>query len=210
MKGLFTKDFIGFKGLLKQSLPSLIFFLVIGYASKNPMFFTMMMGMLGLNGTFAAMGNNDASGFDAYSITFPIRKKDLVRERYIFSVVTVLVSTLVSTLLVGLTLLSEFEGGLPELLFSQLVLMAFLLFINYTIIPIIFKHGVEKARIALFLVTTIPFVLIMLLSFLDIKLPGLSAEINVGLVSAITLGACVILGLISEKISEVIVEKKDF
>ena len=104
----------------------------------------MSFSMLILN----SMGFDEASGFDKFALTLPVNREDLVRTKYLL-----LLLLLAAGFVVGMTgnvLINFFIQGekasFTENIVSITAAAAIFLLVYSTVLPLVFKMGVEKAR----------------------------------------------------------------
>lgn len=210
MKGLLMKDYMGMKETLKMSLMTIIIFMVIGIVSNNIMYIIMMIMIMGMNQTMTSMSYDQASNWSEYSLTMPIRREDIVLSKYLFTLLNTIASTIISLLIVFLTIYKKSNMSVLEILLSHYSIFAMVTLINSIIIPIVFKKGIEKARIAILGVTLIPMAIIGLI-VLFVEKP--EAQVLELLIKRIVIVSPIfLLGifLLSLRISVNIIRKKDF
>ncbi|HIS12562.1 MAG TPA: ABC-2 transporter permease [Candidatus Onthocola stercoravium] len=148
MLGLVKKDLLMIKGNIRQVILFLVVFLVLAFQENNiivivPVFVSMMVFIT----TFSY---DEYNKWDAYAIALPISRKNIVKSKYIASVILWLIALLVTvviTVIMGIIgqNINYFEmfGMILGCVFSIVLLEAIMF-------PLIFKFGVEKGRIGLF------------------------------------------------------------
>ncbi len=148
MKGLLLKDIYNMRKVGKQYLLILLFFTCYCFFLKNPSFFPMMTVMSFSMLVLTTMGYDEAAGFDKYALTLPLNREDLVRAKYLLLVLLLVFSFVLGMLgstLIGLFMQGDTEPILDQMLSVATVAVIFLL-VYATILPLVFKLGVEKAR----------------------------------------------------------------
>ncbi len=148
MKGLLLKDIYNMRKVGKQYLLILLFFTCYCFFLKNPSFFPMMTVMSFSMLVLTTMGYDEAAGFDKYALTLPLNREDLVRAKYLLLVMLLVFSFVLGMLgstLIGLFMQGDTEPILDHMLSVATVAVIFLL-VYATILPLVFKLGVEKAR----------------------------------------------------------------
>ncbi len=148
MKGLLLKDIYNMRKVGKQYLLILLFFTCYCFFLKNPSFFPMMTVMSFSMLVLTTMGYDEAAGFDKYALTLPLNREDLVRAKYLLLVMLLVFSFVLGMLgstLIGLFMQGDTEPILDQMLSVATVAVIFLL-VYATILPLVFKLGVEKAR----------------------------------------------------------------
>lgn len=148
MLGLVKKDLLMIKGNIRQVILFLVVFLILAFQENNiivivPVFVSMMVFIT----TFSY---DEYNKWDAYAIALPISRKNIVKSKYIASVILWLIALLVTvviTVIMGIIgqNINYFEmfGMILGCVFSIVLLEAIMF-------PLIFKFGVEKGRIGLF------------------------------------------------------------
>ena len=148
MLGLVKKDLLMIKGNIRQVILFLVVFLILTFQENNiivivPVFVAMMVFIT----TFSY---DEYNKWDAYAIALPISRKNIVKSKYIASVILWLIALLVTvviTVIMGIIgqNINYFEmfGMILGCVFSIVLLEAIMF-------PLIFKFGVEKGRIGLF------------------------------------------------------------
>lgn len=167
MKGLLIKDFKSMKYTLKGNLLFICIFLVIGIFSNNPVFITTFMTILGLNHTISTMSYDESYGWNQYALTMPIKRKDLVISKYLFSYLILFSSLILTTIFLIIASFFNTKMILGE--FLSVILASFVVvgYMISTMIALIIKKGVEKSRSLFFLVIFIPGLLITGLIFIS-------------------------------------------
>lgn len=149
MKGLLLKDIYNLRKAGKQYILILAFFTVYCFFLKNPSFFPMMTVMSFSMLILSSMGYDEAAGFDKYALTLPVNREDLVRTKYLL-----LLLLLAAGFVVGMTgnvLINFFIQGekasFTENIVSITAVVVIFLLVYSTVLPLVFKMGVEKARV---------------------------------------------------------------
>lgn len=204
MKGLLLKDFINQKGQLKIYLFILVFWVIIAFTNKGtnmmPMFFTM----LALMSTINAVAYDDRGKFNSYSVCMPISKFEIVFTKYIYNFI-------VTVVCIGFSFLVYYiiSGDIVENLLTCLAAFSASLIFTAIFLPIIFKLGLEKARIAFMLVALIPIIAVLVLPNINI---GVAEPTDAQVTTAICFlpVAALAISFISVSISEKIYKNKEF
>ena len=197
MTGLIYKDFLALKGHLTTYL---VFFVVYGGLCVAGVFTPpVLCGMVVLVSLITPMSTvtaDDISRWNRFAIATPVCRRGVVAGKYLFTLLMVLLSTVVVAVLLGLLSLSGGSGEepLPEMLLATLACGGIALLMNGVTLPLLLKFGAEKARLvsmALFLLVfgsvallglamDNGFVLPTLPAWLAAALPGLLAIVSVG------------------------------
>ena len=157
MKGFILKDFLLIKGNARHILLFLVAFGLIALQGNDflyfvPAFISMMMFMT----TFSY---DEYNKWDAYAISLPVKKKELVLSKYVGSILLLAIALLGTFLIAFLVGLVNQDFDIQKTLSLLLGCGASILLLQAFMYPLLIKFGVEKGRIGLF-------VGIFLLSFL--------------------------------------------
>ena len=148
MKGLILKDFLLIKGNARTILIFLLVFGLIALEGNDflyfvPAFISMMMFMT----TFSY---DEYNKWDAYAISLPIKKKELVLSKYVGSILLLAVALLGTFLIAFLVGLVNQDFDIQKTLSFLLGCGASILLLQAFMYPLLIKFGVEKGRIGLF------------------------------------------------------------
>ncbi len=149
MFGLIKKDLLLIKGNFKSIIIVCVIFFVMNLNGIQNItyFLPLMCVMIGLT-TFSY---DEYNKWDAYAISLPNGRKNCVRSKYISTFILILIGVILSlfaTLFVSFikNVYINYEEMLA-LTIAGIVVTALLISIIY---PLIYKYGIEKARIMLF------------------------------------------------------------
>jgi hypothetical protein len=169
IKSLFLKDLFLFKNYKKTYIFTTLVFAII-------LFSRAIYGDVTYVGTLLFMlvfGTNSISTFsydemaktERYLIGLTIKRKEMVRAKYLFSIFVSLFATLVGMIISFLATIIMF-GEIPNLYFYFLfVLYAYLAisFLITTDVPCIYKWGTEKGRMQAIIIPIILTMILMLI-----------------------------------------------
>ena len=164
MLGLIKKDLL----LLKSNLVyffviALIYSLLIVEGTFG-ISFILVLPIIAVIMFLSTFSYDDFNKWDAYAVTLPVLRKNIIKSKYIATLIIILASSLLGLLISFLISL------LPNQIFSlDIFIEEFLSAILGAIIfisimfPLIYKIGIEKARISVFVVV---FGLLIIIKFL--------------------------------------------
>ncbi len=163
MKGLILKDILMMRQyFLKQlALMSIIFVFLSVLVLKS---FAMMATMLTMSVMMIFVSSfsfDEACKWDAYALTLPVAPKDLVGAKYILFYGALLTLSAASILVTGLLDAVTFQEGLPQIAASAGVVTGFYILVTSLVLPVIYKIGAEKARVAMSLCFMVPFLAVV-------------------------------------------------
>ena len=150
MLGFIKKDLLMLKGNLKTFILLLIFYVLLAYLGEFdisflPPFFSVMMML----STFSYDNYNN---FDAYAISFPNGKRNIILSKYLATLILTFGTTILVLILA--ILISYLKGNISNLGETSLTMLVEFLatvIILSIMYPIIFKFGIEKARLVIFI-----------------------------------------------------------
>lgn len=212
MKGLFLKELYSINVYKKNMLLMLAVIIVMSFALPLGGTYVPTMVMVYMLMTLMNLfALDDSSKWDRYAVSLPLSRRGIVAVRYLFlSGITVVANLFACVLSVAIGAIRGQEGTLPEsLLISASLLLVFLLIASVTV-PLCYRFGAEKSRMAMMAVFALMFLgFIWFLPKLEPLLAGLSTLSATALVAgavALTLG----LYIASYFISVRIYAKKEF
>ncbi len=206
MLGLIKKDFLIIKNNLKLIIVMLMVFFIMALGGQFNISFipTFIIVMLFIS-TFSY---DEYNNWDAYAITLPGGRKNIVKSKYIASLFLTLLSAVITVLLNYLISVIN-NTAVNELISSLLGSICAIVIIQSIMYPLIFKFGMEKGRIVLFILV---FVMVGVITLLKntIKIPTILVVLFNDYWFIVIPIILVISLLISYKISEKIYLKKEF
>jgi len=158
MSGLIWKDLINLKRYAKTFGIFILVYGFLAFTQKDTGFITGVFTIFSAILTMSSYSFDEMSKWDAYALTMPITRKDIVRGKYLLMLLFVLFGSTFSAVfgtLINIAIGSEnVFGGMEASFIGAAIVILF-----YSIIlPFITKQGIEKARIILFIVYIVPFV----------------------------------------------------
>lgn len=209
MLGLIKKDLIMIKSNLKLIIIMLFVFFVMALQGQFDISFVLPFITIVL--FMSTFSYDEYNKWDAYAITLPNGRKDVVKSKYIASLILILLAIIITILLNWLVGIINNNLEFDKFI-STLVGGAFATFLIQSVMyPLIFKFGIEKGRIGLFVLTFAVIGIVGLFSKvvkIDISTNIVSFFNNYWFV--IVPIVIISLLLISYKISEKIYLKKEF
>lgn len=206
MLGLIKKDFLIIKNNLKLIIVMLMVFFIMALGGQFNISFipTFIIVMLFIS-TFSY---DEYNNWDAYAITLPGGRKSIVKSKYITSLFLTLLSAVITVLLNCLISVIN-NTDVNEFISSLLGSICAIVIIQSIMYPLIFKFGMEKGRIVLFILV---FVMVGVITLLKntIKIPTILVVLFNDYWFIVIPIILVISLLISYKISEKIYLKKEF
>ena len=212
MSGLLVKEFYTLRRYLKQYVILFIFFAVLSVYMDSAIYFQAMATMSMCMLVFTGMSYDAAAEWDKYVLTMPISRRDVVRSKYIECIIcgisAIILGVLFSIIIDNIHPMVEIGFMLTAIMAA--VLLCLILVFYSILLPLIYKLGVEKARILMVAVIMVPIFLILgtaeylpetVLSFI---------EQHANLFAAVGVAVCILMYIISYCISVGIFSKKEF
>ena len=172
MKGLIIKDILNLKKNLRTTLLMIIVFTFMAYGSGDPSYIIGMTVLIFTTMSITSMAYDELAKWDSYALSMPISRRNIVLSKYVLSIILSVLSVVISTIIsYVLILLKSDMNGFELLLTSYIVFGISILFIC-VILPLIYKFGVEKSRLLMIGVISIPTVIFLAINKLNINMPG--------------------------------------
>ncbi|WFR57776.1 ABC-2 transporter permease [Anaerocolumna sp. AGMB13025] len=170
MYGLLLKDIYNLRRYVKQISISIVVFGLFAINLKNPAYLIGMITMMTSMMVITSMSYDEYAKWDKYALTMPILKKDIVLSKYLLLILSTVAGAALSTILA--LIMSAFMKllSLKELLLASGAVSLVMLFLFGILIPVLYKYGIEKARMLMFAVFGIPILLVTLFVKLMLKL----------------------------------------
>ena len=151
MLGLIKKDFLMLKGNFKTWL--ILLFVYIVMAFQELMSLTFLLPFMCVVTMLSTFSYDSYNKWDAYVCSLPDGRKNSVRAKYIATLLLIFVTVLITTILtiiIGYYRTNAVNlESIVESIFGAIFATTLLQSIMY---PTIYKFGVEKARIVIFIV----------------------------------------------------------
>ncbi len=210
MIGFIKKDLAMIKSNFKLLGILIIVYAIMGFSGEmNISFILPFMSVMIMISTFSYDNYNK---WDAYSISLPDGRKNSVKAKYVATILLILIVAVITLILSFIisyinTKTIDYEQILVSMLgtiFGTLLVLTFMY-------PIIYKFGIEKARIAIFLIVFgVAIVGGFILQYIDLSFIGNSLSFLENYLVIILIVVTVVMVYISYKISEKIFSKKEF
>ena len=157
MKGLLMKDLLNLRQTIRVWALLLALFIVIGFAQRSPIYITSMLTVMVLLLPVNALAYDETCKWDAYALTMPVTRRDLVLSKYLLALVGAGAMALLSAVC---TLMM---GAAPDEVFSTIgLLLAAGLCMISILLPLLFRFGVQKGRMVMIVVVLLPVALTVL------------------------------------------------
>lgn len=151
MMGLLLKDLLNLKRLAKQYVLILAVMCIWAFTMKNTGFISMYMVLCSSMLVLTTFSYDEYAHFEKYALTMPIDRGALVKEKYMLLLMLVAGGTILGMLLGGVVT-AAFKGDMEETLVTSLAIGCVFMNVYSIVIPVIYKVGVEKARMVMIVV----------------------------------------------------------
>lgn len=147
MKGLLLKDLYMMRAYCKAYLLIAVVFLAVSFVGGN-LFFVyypcLLCGVIPVN----LLAYDERSRFIQYSATLPVSKTELVSEKYLMGLFSQVAVLSVTGLAQGIRMSVNGTFAMGEFVVMMLSILLVSMLASAIPLPLIFKNGVEKGRIA--------------------------------------------------------------
>ena len=208
MVGLIKKDLLMIKSNLKMVLIMLVVFFIMALQGEFdisfvPPFIVVMLFM-------STFSYDEFNKWDAYAVTLPNGRKNVVKSKYVASLILTIVTIILTIILNSLVGLINNNLEFDKFISTIMGCVFGVILIQSIMYPFIFKYGMEKGRIGLFVISFAIVGIIGLSSVLKINIPTNVVTFFDNYWFVIIPLISIVLLLISYKISEKIYLKKEF
>lgn len=170
MKGLILKDFITIKKQLRIYTVFIIFFAFTSIFSGDTSFLggilCLYCAMIPVN----TLAYDEMVKWDKYALSMPITRRDIILSKYFIGLISISIGLLIMTVFNLFLPVKEGNSFFISLIFFGLSIV----FLSI-LLPVIFKFGVEKGRMAMMLTLFLPAILIMVASKINLPVPNAEA-----------------------------------
>ena len=207
MKGLLLKDLFTLRKQGKVYLLLLAFYLFYTILTKNVSMMSSMIAMLCAIAPITTLAYDENCKWDRYALSMPISRKMIVLSKYVFGIVLILISMAIVAPLSMMVVTYTREMELKAAMIIILVVNGIAILFLSILLPLLFKFGVEKGRLLMFVIFFIPLAFVYIYKKINLGLPSKETFELLGYLSPVFL---IIIVLISMVISIRIYEKKEF
>ncbi len=153
MKGLLLKDIYNLSSYKTSLLIVVVIVGFIGFSQENfinlvPIMLTTMLGMMALS-TFSY---DEIAKSDKYILSLPVSKKEMVKEKYVFSTIAILIGAITAFILcILVSYITKKPIDMTTLLTTTISGIFGISLVQCIQIPSVYKWGAEKGRIQMFI-----------------------------------------------------------
>ena len=206
MKGLLLKDFYMAKIYCRMILLVTVVFAGVSIAEPSNLFFQFYPVVMASILPVTILGYDEKCHWDVYGQIFPYSKKQFVSVKYLMALIFVCGMWLLLMAVQIIGMLVNGAGFQSNLLFFLLLVLSCGFLSSSILLPVIFKFGTEKGRLAFMVVIC----LICGGSAAAVSVdPDLHMPISADMLSLLILVGCIVLFLLSWQASIKIYEKRE-
>jgi len=149
MLGLIKKDLLIVKTNLKTLSIILFVFIFMTFNGNFDLIFVLPFILIM---TFVStFSYDDFNNFNAYAVSLPSGRKNIVKSKYIASILLIITSSLIGLVLSLTIMLINNKVDIESIMSSLIGCLLGIVIIISIMYPLIFKYGSEKGRIVLFI-----------------------------------------------------------
>ena len=148
MKGLLLKDFYMMLKYCRSYLLIAVVFFAMSFMSTENLIFIFYPCIISAMLPVTLLSIDERSRWLPYAATLPVTRAQIVSEKYLLGLITQGALLIVTLLVQSAGMLSRGAFDAAELMSLALMLLIACLFAASIILPVMFKLGVEKGRIA--------------------------------------------------------------
>ncbi len=151
MLGLIKKDFLLIKANLKSMVIIFIVYLILAFQGTFDV--TFIIPLIGIMLFISTFSYDDFNNWNSYAVTLPNGRKNVVRAKYISSIIlTVVLGAVALAIGLGISYTKTNTINLDEIISSLMGTVLSSVIIISLLYPIVFKFGATNGRIILFAV----------------------------------------------------------
>ena len=151
MLGLIKKDFLLIKANSKSMI--IIFIIYLMMAFQGTFDVTFIVPLIGIMLFISTFSYDDFNNWNSYAVTLPDGRKNVVRAKYIASIVLTIILGIISLLIgIGINYIKTNIMNSDEIISSLVGTLLSNIIIISIFYPIVFKFGATNGRIILFTV----------------------------------------------------------
>lgn len=171
MLGLIVKDFFITKKYMRTIFAILIFYTFFCSMYSSASFLAGMVILSFSMITLTTIAYDDAVKWDKYALTMPVTRTDIVFAKYISTFIYIAAGSIISLILTYVVTIIKRVHVTNEDLITILAVSAIGFILISIMLPLVYKFGVEKARLLLTAVFGIPFALVLIAKSMNLPMP---------------------------------------
>ncbi len=152
MRGLIIKDMMFFRTSWKSLLITFIGTLLLSIALGNYTLAVCVVPLYIMSSGINTFQTDEFYNTMAYTLSYPLTRKQIVLAKYIFTLVMALISIFIGAViftLIHIIIHPGYYGLNINMMYNLLLLEAAAIIVDSIFYPIIYKYGCEKSRLVL-------------------------------------------------------------
>lgn len=158
MIGLILKDLMNLKKQFKVLGLVIVFYFIFSKTTNNNSMFGTMVTLVFAMLPITALSFDEKANWDKYGLTMPVSRSEMVISKYVLGIISSLFAALLNFIA---QILLGTEINIDSIIVVLVIFGVSILFFSL-LLPIIFKFGVEKGRMLMFIVLMLPTLIILL------------------------------------------------
>lgn len=158
MIGLILKDFMNLKKQFKVLGLIILFYFIFSMTTNNKSMFGTMVTLVFAMLPITALSFDEKANWDKYGLTMPVSRSQIVVSKYILGIISSLFAALLNFIA---QILLGTEINVDSIIMILTIFSVSILFFSL-LLPIVFKFGIEKGRLLMFVVLMIPTMIVLL------------------------------------------------
>lgn len=207
MKGLILKDIYALRKQGKILLLLLVFYFFYSIMTKNVSMLSAMVAMLCAITPITTLSYDELCKWDRYALSMPVSRKMIVLSKYIFGMLLVLIGMIIVAPISAGIVTYTGEMNIKTALLILLAISGIGIVFFSLIMPLLFKFGVEKGRMLMFLIFFIPMAGVYVVKTLKLQIPSTQ---TLSLLARLSPFFVLAIFVVSVLLSIRIYEKKEF
>ena len=165
MWGLIRKDLYSLSSSVKSIVLLMIVFGVIFIPQSGGFAFISVTVFIMASLVISTISLDNAVMWDKYALTLPLSRQDIVKSKYVLLLLLSIIGAVIGLVACAIYETVVNENSLAEMLQMGLLMATMAVAIFSIVLPIIYKYGVEKARMLMVLCIFLPVVVVLSLVY---------------------------------------------
>lgn len=179
MHGLIQKDLYSLRGSLKSILLIMVLFGILFIPQAGGISFIAVTVFIMPSLVISTISMDDFVKWDKYALTLPLSRKDIVKSKYELLLLLSIIGAIIGLAVTAVYNLVVNQASVEDILMMGVMMVAISIALLGIVMPVIYKFGVEKARILMMVCIFLPIILILGLVYaaenLGVSLPEVSS-----------------------------------
>lgn len=170
MTGLLRKDFLEIRTSLRIYLILAVIYTLFAFGTKEIIGMAAFVQFFFSTVTLNCFTYDEAVGWNRFCSATPMARRTTVTARYLFALMVALSAFGLGLLMLAISTAVHGSDGTWEQLAILAVCLAASVIMQSVSLPLCYRYGVERSRIALMIIMLLPFLLVWAVSNFDTQL----------------------------------------